>query len=81
MVLDTLNPTARLVDDLAETVKCPRIQFSKNTMGFPSIVVENIDFELVQETDLFCMVADFLGHVLVASPPVFAGSIVQEVLN
>jgi hypothetical protein len=79
--LDTFNPTARLVDDLAESVQCPRIQFSKNAMGYPAIVIEDFDFELVQETDLFRVVADFLGLGLLAGPPVFAGSVMQEVLN
>ena len=80
MVLDTGNPTARLADDFTKPVQCPRIQFSNNEMGCQTFI-EVIDLELVQEADLFCMVADFLSHVLVASPPVFAGSVVQEVLN
>jgi len=78
--LDTGNPTARLADDFAEPVQCPRIQFSKNAVGCPPLI-EVFYLELVKEMDLFRMVADFLGHVLVAGPPVFAGSVMQEVLN
>jgi hypothetical protein len=78
--LDTGNPSGRLTDDFAEPVQCPRIQFSKNAMGWPYIV-EVFDFELVQETDLFHMLLDLSRHVLVAGPPVFAGSVMQEVLN